>query len=329
VSSGRPVLVESAAHPALVAWRRLRGAAPARPAPVQRLQKRNKGVVYRLVGVGRGGYDVVAKWSSAERIARESLIYEEVLPAVPVSSVRYYGALDDPDAGGSWLFIGYAGGERYEPASPGHRALAARWLAGLHTAVPWTGPPAGLPVHGTAHYLRTLDSARAEIMRGLDDPGLTRADIALLTRVVSRYRAIAARWDELEAILALTPPTIVHGDFAPKNIRVAGVVLRPFDWGSAGWGSPAVDLAQVDAAPSTCWASADLALYLSQVGDAWPGLSLEDLGRLAIAGKILRTLTCMNLDAPGLMADWRERALANMRFYAWDLDDSLRAARWA
>src|SRR5207237_7833358 len=68
---------------------------------LERLQKRSKGVVYRLVGVGGGGADVVAKWSSAERIARESVIYEEVLPAAATSCVRYYGTLDDPDAGGS------------------------------------------------------------------------------------------------------------------------------------------------------------------------------------------------------------------------------------
>ena len=108
-------------------------------------------------------------------------------------------------------------------------------------------------MHGMAHHLRTLRLARADILRGLGDPALTRDDVTLLATVVSQCQAIAARWAELEAICALTPPTVVHGDFAPKNMRVAAANLRPFDWGSAGWGSPAVDLAQVDAAPSTCW----------------------------------------------------------------------------
>jgi len=328
VSSGRTAVVESAAHPALVAWRRLQESGATRPAPIERLQKRNKGVVYRLVGVGRGDTDVVAKWSSAERIERESLIYEEVLPAVPISGVRYYGTLDDPDAGGAWLFVGHAGGVPYEPASSGHRALAARWLAVLHTAAARTGAPAGLPVHGTAHFLRTLGSARAAIVRGLEDPALTRNDVTLLATVLTRLDEIGARWGELEAICGLTAPTVVHGDFAPKNMRVAGAALRPFDWGSAGWGSPAVDLAQVDAAPSTCWGSPDLEIYLAEVGDTWSGLSIDDLRRLATAGKILRTLFCMSLDAPGLTADWREAALANMCFYGWDLEDALRAAGW-
>ena len=44
------------------------------------------------------------------------------------------------------------------------------------------------------------------------------------------------------------PRTFIHGDFAPKNMRVragpGGSTLLCFDWGSAGWGVPAADLVQ-------------------------------------------------------------------------------------
>ena len=333
MTSRNGVCIESPAHPALAAWGRLRGTDAGRPAPVQRLQKKRKGVVYRLVGVGADGADVVAKWSTHERIEREALVYERVLPGLPVSGVAYHGTLADPDAGGSWLFIGHAGGEDYGHDRAEHRALAARWLAALHTLAGRTAPVAGLADRGPSYYLGELCAARDEILRNLGNPALTADDVTVLRAIVRMSEAVASRWDAVESVCALTPPTVVHADFAPKNIRVdgsgTGLTLLPFDWGSAGWGPPAGDLAQVDLAPSTCWAGPELPVYLAAVASAWPGLSLDDLRGLAVAGKVFRTMTCVNLDAPGLGSDWPEGSMRDMRYYAADLEDAVRAAGWA
>src|ERR671923_2217830 len=88
--------VGAADHPATQAWAML---APGRPDPaaVTRLKGRAKGKVYRLEGVGPRGSNVIAKRSSRARILRERVMYERVLPELPISRVRYYGSVDEPD----------------------------------------------------------------------------------------------------------------------------------------------------------------------------------------------------------------------------------------
>ena len=50
---------------------------------------------------------------------------------------------------------------------------------------------------------------------------------------------------------------------------------------------------------------------------------------LAIAGKVFRSLVCINLDAPGLGTDWPEGAMRDMRYYAADLEDACPGTREA
>jgi hypothetical protein len=328
----RPVRTESGEHPAVRAWALQQATAPAGPMAVQILQKRRKAVVYRLVGAGADGSDVVAKRSSSERIGRESFVYEHVLPALPVPVPPYYGTLTEAGTDAAWLFVAHAGQVEYRPDLAPHRTLAARWLAALHTAGATAARAAGLPERGPDHFRRELEAAREEILRHLDNPALRPRDVEVLHTLVDRCEAAAARWAEVESICRLTPPTVVHGDFAPKNLRLdaagPGATLRPFDWAGAGWGTPAPDLPQPDAAPSTYWAGPDLDAYRERVARSWPDLAREDLDRLALAGKLFRTLVCLRLEATGLAGDWPQAAMKDMRLYRADLDDVLAAAGW-
>jgi hypothetical protein len=319
-------------HPAVSAWTRLGATEGRDAAAVETLQKRRKGRVYRLVGAGASGSDVVAKWSSEDRIRREAVVYEDILPRLRLGSVRYYGTLAEPDRGGSWLFVAAAGAERYAPRLPEHRALAARWLGALHGA-PWPGPPATrLPDRGTAYYGARLASAGEQIGRHLDHPGLDASDAALLAAILGQCEVVAFRWDEVAALCSLTPPTVVHGDFAPKNMGVdrTGEALRlqPFDWANAGWGVAAADLAQLDRVPSDYWANPDLDVYFSAMSRHWPGVRRRDVDLLAHVGKVSRTLVCLDLEAAGLATEWPQAALRDMRYYHADLDDALRGLRW-
>ncbi len=103
------------------------------------------------------------------------------------------------------------------------------------------------------------------------------------------------------------PATLVHGDFARQNVRVrhgqAGLVLLPFDWGTAGWGVPAADLAgsatfasQFPGARHILAGCADIVAYRSAIGDMWPLLDVESLQRLANVGSIFRVLAAINWD---------------------------------
>jgi hypothetical protein len=318
-------------HPAVRAWARLRpGAGP--PAEVVRLQKKGKGWVYRLEGAGPGGSAVIAKRSSPERIQRERAVYEQVLPALPVPVVRYYGCVEEPKEGCSWLFVEDAGGEPYSPLNEGHRALAGCWLGLLHASAARQAPGSCRADRGPDYYLGHLLTARATILRHLSNPALATDDVGVLGVVVRQCEAVATHWGRVQRLCVGMPRTFIHGDFASKNIRVrAGPALLPFDWGSAGWGVTAADLVQSGGSPYTSWdywASPDLAAYCSAARGAWPHLDVQDLEGWAVLGKVFRCLVCIALDARSLATEWVARTMRNMRIYQAQLADALRAVGW-
>jgi Phosphotransferase enzyme family len=319
-------------HPAVRAWARLRPGG-AGPTAAVRLQKKSKGVVYRLEGAGPGGSAVIAKHSSPERIHRERAVYEEVLPALPVLTVRYHGCVEEPDGPGCWLFLEDAGGEDYSPRSAAHRALAGRWLGLLHVAGARLAAAGRQPDREPDHYLGHLHSARATLLHSLSNPALTGEDVAVLGEVARQCEAVADHWGRVQRLCADLPRTFIHGDFAAKNVRVRtgprGLALVPFDWGSAGWGVPAADLVQSGGGPDTdwdYWASPDLDAYGAAAREAWPHLDPQDLQEVAVLGKIFRCLVCIDLEAQSFATEWVERPMRNMRIYRAQLADALRAA---
>jgi hypothetical protein len=143
---------------------------------------------------------------------------------------------------------------------------------------------------------------------------------------------VAAHGSEVERVCERAPRTLIHGDFAPKNMRVRsgpeGIALLPFDWGSAGWGVPAADLVQSGILLDAYWANPDLAIYRSVVRESWPYLDGGDLRPLSTFGKIFRCLVCIDLDAESLATDWVERCTRNMRLYTGEMAEAIHAAEW-
>lgn len=334
-------------HPAVRMWQSLR---PRRPEPVE-LEvikevrdngKEYKSLVYRLVGVGEGGTVVIAKRCPPATGAVERTIYEKILPRLPVSTPRYYGAADDGDR--CWLFFDEADGEQYSPNAAEHRALAAHWLAGMHVAAADVAAGMGLPDAGPARYLKHLRAARAGIRSNLGHPALRPDDLALLEAVLSQLDGVESRWGEVESCCSGLPKTLVHGDFVDKNVLVhagpEGGIVLPFDWELAGWGVPAADLAW-PAAPSTrfpasrpYWvrgapASPDLTIYGAVVRRRWPELDPRTVSRLAKCGTTCRCLAALEWEARYLAAMEREARsippdVGNIRLYAAELTDAMR-----
>jgi len=324
-------------HPAVRAWAKLqpgRGQSAA-PAGIGRLQKKKKGLVYRLEGLGPGGSDIIAKRSSPERLLKERIIYEQILPALPISTVRYYGFIEDPEDECCWLFLESAGVEEYSPLVNEHRTLAAQWLGLLHTSAERLTAAARLPDRGPGYYLEQLRSAYDTIPRYLSNPALTADDVVVLKTVVRQLEVVASHWGQVEKLCERAPRTLIHGDFAPKNMRVrtgqAGLFLLPFDWGSAGWGVTAADLAQSGAESNSYWnywANPDLSAYCSVAQEFWRRLEIHDVQQLAIFGKIFRSLVCINLEAPSFAMDWVENSARDMRIYQAAMADAIQAAGW-
>jgi len=307
-------------HPAVRAWNVLRPECRA-PESIAILKQEIKSAIYRLDGVGPGGAAVVAKRCLTATALTELAIYEEVLPHLPMPSLRCHGFVADQDSRFRWLFVEDAGEEPFSPLQAGHRALAASWLGLLHTSAATVPAAARLPDRGPGHYLEHLRLARDDILRNFGNPALTAGHRATLKSILSEFDSLEPGWDRIEGLCDGMPRTLVHGDLNEKNIRIratpAGAVLLPFDWETAGWGVPAADLVKCP----------DTVLYGSLVREHWPTVRHEEVQRMANAGTIFRSIAAIHWETPHLDYEWVEWPVRRMRGYRTKLTNALRRAR--
>jgi hypothetical protein len=322
-------------HPAVKAWRRL---LPGRVEPesieiIKDIKENKKSAVYRLEGVGRRGSTVIAKRCRTATALIERTVYEEMLPRLPISAPHYYGFIKEDDEF-DWLFLEDVGRERFSPLIEEHRALAAQWLGLMHTTAAHVATTARLPDRGPDHYLGHLRSARRTILRNLTNPALNVEDLAVLKSIISQCDLLEWRWSQVEKCCEGMPPTLVHGDFSPKNVYVradqAGIGLFPLDWETAGWGIPAADLA-----PSRGLLPAhqvDITVYWSIARECWPSLDIQVIQRLVKVGRIFRRLAAINWSSVSLTFGTHELLggpMSEMRVYQAELSYLIPTAPWA
>jgi Phosphotransferase enzyme family len=318
-------------HPVAQAWRQVcPHAALLQIAPVQ---IRGKNRIYRLYVAGRNGAAVIAKRCKREIALVERAVYEGILPHAAVPLLGYHGFFEEPGGQHGWIFMDEALGDSYSNLLAGHRAQAARWLGLLHSSV------AGLPTHGQLpdagprRYLDFLHEICDAMPHHLDNPVLTPDDVLWLEGMRAHLQDVAAGWDQLEAACEGAPQTLVHGDFNGKNIRLrhdnghSGVFV--FDWENAGWGVPAVDLAQLAHPFGKLSASPDIPTYLATVRESWPNANAEALQRLAYCGSAFRALASMYWEAPNLATDWAHDYVGVLQTYAAAMDDALERLGWS
>ena len=297
-----------------------------------RVRKR-KSNVYRLEGVGQAGSAVIAKRCRTAVAQVERTVYEDILAGLPVASLRYYGFVDEPDAAFGWLFMEEAGGADYSNLLPEHRARAGRWLGLLHAAAAGVGARGRLPDGGPARHLQRLRAVRETMRRHVDNPVLLPEDVGFIEGLTARLDDLAAHWNRLEEICHGVQPTLVHGDFNGRNIRLRTIhgdaTLAVFDWEEAGWGVPAVDLAQqLTVQSGQLSANPDVSSYWSAGREGWPDLSSEACWRLAYCGTVFRTLSAMSWIADDLANDWAHASLRDTRLYAAELEAALQRLDW-
>lgn len=282
-------------HPAVAAWRTLRPAARP-PVSVLRLHQ-SAGAPGCETAVDRLTFDdrspVIAKRCPAEAAAAEVFVYERVLPRLAVPALDYYGAAFEPDGTSGWLFLEEAIGSDYASGDREHRRAVARWLAGFHAAGSTLPLGEVLPDRQPEYFLRHLQSACAAIRAGLSNPALSSENRRILESVLDTADLFGARWGEIERFFRTIPSTVVHNDLSTSNLRVrrrsGELVIVPFDWEDAGWGPPAIDLAQFADHETAAYAvSPDLETYASLVLQAWPRLDREHLRVLAGFGATFR-----------------------------------------
>jgi len=307
-------LAEVDAHPAVAAWSRV---APEREKlqHIEVVSKHKKSQIYRLHGVGREGFQVIAKRCWRETALIERIVYERVLPHLPVTALRCYGFIEEENADFCWLFLEDAGDEEYSPLKEEHRALAARWLGTVHSSASLDSVATRFPDRGPDHYLLVLQSSRGMILDSFTNPALQAEDLMVLKNVVSQLDAMEKAWNQVARFCERMPRTLAHGDLVVKNVRVrrddAGDSLLVMDWETVGWGVPAADLAQF-AGRSL---SPDVSVYWSVIHPYWPHLDLRDLQQLASIGKIFRAISAISWASMSLKPHWVDNFVRDMRCY--------------
>jgi hypothetical protein len=311
----------TASREAVDAWRQLH-VSPREPVAIVTLKEaRRKSAVYRLLSAGPRGEDVVAKRSATLTARVEHAVYRDVLARLPVSRLECYGIVDDRAPGRSWLFVEYAGGQPFRGGDEAHRALAARWLAAVHSGTDDTMLQ-GLPDRGLTYYLDVLHDAMRALAGAADNRDLSAADAATAARSLRACDIIAERWDDLATICGSLPATLVHGDFGRKNVRVrgggrGGIELLLFDWEVSGRGAPVVDLARLDTDT-----------YAQTMARSGRRLRPKVARDLVEAGRLLWCVSSIPGEASHLAAPWAVRAMPKVRAYADEMDEALEALRW-
>ena len=318
-------------HPAVHAWCQLYP----RDEPLQITPLRigrKKRMVCRLHGVGQADAAVIAKRCRKRDALIERTVYEEILPGLTVPALHYYGFLEEPEGEYCWIFMEEATGVGYSNLLAEHRTQAAHWLGLLHTSAADVAAGGRLPDGGPGRYLVLLKAARELTQQYLDNPVLSPDDVLFIEGIQARLDDLAAHWNRVEEICDGVPQTLVHGDFNGKNLRIrsanGNTIVGVFDWAEAGWGVPAVDLAQVAVPASKLSANPDVPTYWSTVRERWPNASPDAWQRLACCGTVFRALAALSWDSKGLSHEWASVSVNNMRVYEVEMAYALDALGW-
>jgi len=308
------------------AWRSLGGPAPS-SIEVLREVGRTKPALYRLIF--DGSVAVYAKRSPTSEMAVERAVYQEVLPDLPLTTPRCLGSCRED--GSTWLFLEEVGDRRLNE-HPDHPRLAARWLARLHGSAAAHPRARTLPDVGPPRYLARLRGGREGIRANLRNRALSESDRAVLSGMLEQLDALESRWSEIERACEGLPVTLVHGDFRPKNVRVAGPDADPtvygLDWEMAGWGIPAADLAS--AFDRTMLIPVDAGAYLEAMRPWWGGLDDAAVRRLSILGRVFQALASTEWATASLIFESERhlmRPIAQMRLYLGHLTAAVREGR--
>ena len=317
------LLIETDQHPALLAWRQIHDGKYA-PQIIEVLKQHKKSEIYRLLEGTPGGWSIIAKRCLSETGKLERLIYEEILPSLPISQLRYYGCLEVTESD-VWIFLEDAGQQSFSPDDESHRRLAAHWLGVLHGSARQTRAAEKLPLRDPAYYLVLMRMGRENIVQNLANPALTPEYIEVLNAILTQMDALESNWEKLAKYCQDFPQTLVHADFQPKNIRIkqgaAGNVLYVMDWEMAGWGIPVVDLAPSHGMPSS--AEMDLSAYLAIAQEFWQNLDMPTLQFVLHIGCVFRRVAAIYWSSRGLPYPWVEEPVLSMEIYQKEVAQAL------
>src|SRR5207245_11373232 len=108
---------------------------------------------WRMIGLGPGDSNVIAKLNPEADATAEHRIYKEALSRLPFRTLHLYGLLKDRKDSFCWAFLEDAGGVPYSADEKEHGVLTAEFLAVLHRSSFKILRDVQLPERGHSYYV--------------------------------------------------------------------------------------------------------------------------------------------------------------------------------
>jgi aminoglycoside phosphotransferase (APT) family kinase protein len=303
---------------AIEAWRKLEPGFCGQA--VQTLKFTTRSQVFRISNALDVGTCVIAKRRAPDAARRELYLHQQVLPMLDLPLVAVLGSIKESD-GCEWIFFEDVGERCYQADDENDRVVLSRWAARLHTAACRLLPTMDLPDSGPGRYWIYLQQSRPILEAGLRDPRIDTNGKASLERLLELFDLLEAGWPHVERNSDGLPRTLVHGDLAPKNLRVHGTgpaaKLIPLDWEAAGWGVPAADLCAID-----------VDVYCSEARETWPWLECHIVSRIGKIGRVLRWLAAILWAATRLECGALEKAVLDLKCCGEGLENAIEKVKW-
>jgi hypothetical protein len=241
--------------------------------------------------------------------------------------------MEEEDGDFGWLFLRDAGREK---PNTGDRAAVAEWLALLHGTAATLAGRVALPDRGPEYFCGLLPELGDGLGASHAIASAARHPCDELLVMASAIHRLRARWERVVTACAAWPRTLVHADLSRKNIRLcrsdSAVNVVALDWETAGWGPPAVDLANLpwggagdrasEAATDreTC-RSGPIALdvYATRIATYWPDLDRQEVKRASRVGAIFRVISAACWACHQVRAGGIDKGLCRLRAYCDDL----------
>ena len=169
-------------------------------------------------------------------VGYEAKVYGQLLQSLDISVANLYGSYRSQDGKNTWLILDYLdGGTRMtQTIDPEAMAKAARWMGRFHALCSSRpgNPALSFLNRYSPDYYRGWVSRTQQLVRqaGVDSGWL---------------RAVCSRIDTVIEVLCESPPTIIHGEYYPKNILLQHGLIYPVDWESTAVGNGMIDLAML------------------------------------------------------------------------------------
>lgn len=182
---------------------------------------------YSSKWVGPSGEE---SWGYRRGVLHEAGVYRHILQPMNVTVPHFFGTNIGP-RGETWMVLEYLEDAAWvsEADDPAAMALAARWIGRFH-ALAETRLAAVIP------WLKTYDAEyfRGWVQRTLQFAGPWHMRFPWLRMVAGRFDDWAARlWEQ---------PTVMHGEYYPKNVLIHRGRIYPVDWECAAVAAGEIDL---------------------------------------------------------------------------------------